>query len=256
MDFTKRDLRWCQGNMQYFPLLKMKGLRPTSRFQIFAAIMMYFGAPAWMLMTLTAASKLFEGDAGGIDLAFGIAMFFIMFAVSLVPKLLGLLDIALTTGGTKRYGGSLRFAISGVIEALFSILMAPVVAFRVTLFLIGLVFGRSIMWTGQNRDAYLLTWADATRGLWPQVMFGMLLLVSIGLFAGMGTLPWALPMITGLCIAIPFAVISANPTVGRWAERVKLCATPDEFDMPESLRRTDLAVDQPPVLAPAEIRVA
>ena len=51
--------------------------------------MMYLGAPAWMLMTIAAASKMFDGDVGGIDVAFGIAMFFIMFAVSLVPKLLG-----------------------------------------------------------------------------------------------------------------------------------------------------------------------
>ena len=50
-------------------------------------------------MTLAAASKILENDAGGIDIAFGIAMFFIMFAVSLVPKLMGLLDIALTRGG-------------------------------------------------------------------------------------------------------------------------------------------------------------
>ena len=235
MDFTKRDLRWCQGNMQYWPLLRMNGLRPTSRFQIFAAIMMYFGAPAWMLMTLAAATKMIDGDAGGIDLAFGIAMFFIMFAVSLVPKLMGLLDIALTPGGAARYGGRARFAISGLVEALFSILMAPIVAFRVTLFLIGLAFGRSIIWGAQNRDAYRLTWGDAARGLWPQMAFGTVLFVSIATLAGMATLPWAMPMLLGLLIAIPFAVLTAHPAVGRWAQRIGLCAIPDEVDVPESL---------------------
>ncbi|MEM9059231.1 MAG: glucans biosynthesis glucosyltransferase MdoH [Pseudomonadota bacterium] len=228
MDFTKRDLRWCQGNMQYFPLLRMRGLRPTSRFQIFQAIMMYFGAPAWMVMTIAAASKLLIDDAGGIDLAFGIAMFFIMFAVSLVPKLMGLLDIALTRGGVARYGGSLRFAVSGLLEALFSILMAPVVAFRVTLFLIGLAFGKSIIWGGQNRDAYSLSWSDAWRGLWPQVLFGKVLFMAILMLAGPATLPWALPMITGLCLAAPFAVFTASPRFGAWAQRIGLCAVPEE----------------------------
>jgi len=241
MDFTKRDLRWCQGNMQYWRLLDLKGLRPVSRFQIFAAIMMYMGAPAWMLMTATAAAKLIEGDFGQVDLAFGIAMFFIMFAVSLVPKLMGLLDIALTTGGAARYGGRLRFALGGLFEALFSILMAPVVAFRVTLFLIGLAVGKSVIWGGQNRDAYRLTWSDAARGLWPQTLFGLGLLVSIGLVKGLDTVVWAGPMIAGLLLAIPFAVLTAHPGFGRWAARVGLCAIPDEIRVPDTLTQLDQA---------------
>ena len=243
MDFTKRDLRWCQGNMQYFPLLGMKGLRPVSRFQVFQAIMMYFGAPAWMLMTIAAASKLAMPDSGGIDLAFGIAMFFIMFAVSLVPKIMGLLDIALTPGGAARYGGRLRFAVSGIVEAVFSIVMAPIVAFRVTLFLIGLAFGRSIIWGAQNRDAYSLGWKDAARGLWPQTLFGMVLLIAILMFAGIGTLPWAAPMMIGLCLAIPFAVYTAHPKLGAWAKRVGLCAVPEE-------------VADRPAVVPVQVRAA
>ena len=245
MDFTKRDLRWCQGNMQYFPLLGMRGLRPTSRFQIFQAIMMYFGAPAWMMMTLAAASMLVTQAGAGIDLAFGIAMFFIMFAVSLIPKLMGLLDIALTPGGVARYGGPVRFAAGGVIETIFSILMAPVVAFRVTQFLIGLAFGKSIMWTGQNRDAYSLSWSDAWRGLWPQALFGKALFVAILMLAGSATLPWAMPMITGLCFAVPFAVLTADPRFGAWAQRVGLCAVPEEVSPPAA----HVAVDAQPASA-------
>jgi len=239
MDFTKRDLRWCQGNMQYWRLLGLRGLQPVSRFQVFAAIMMYLGAPAWMLMTATAAGKLIEGDVSQINLAFGVAMFFIMFAVSLVPKLLGMLDIALTPGGAARYGGRLRFALSGLTETLFSILLAPAVAFRVTLFLIGLAFGRSVIWGGQNRDAYRLAWADAARGLWPQTLFGLGLLASIGLTSGAGSVAWAGPMIAGLTLAMPFAVLTADPRFGRWAARVGLCAVPDEMRLPETLRRLD-----------------
>jgi membrane glycosyltransferase len=231
----------------------MKGLRPTSRFQVFAAIMMYLGAPAWMLMTATAAAKLIEGDFGQVDLAFGIAMFFIMFAVSLVPKLMGLLDIALTTGGAARYGGRLRFALGGLIEALFSILMAPVVAFRVTLFLIGLAMGKSVIWGGQNRDAYRLTWADAARGLWPQTLFGLTLLVSISLIKGLDTVVWAGPMIAGLILAIPFAVLTADPRFGRWAQRLGLCAVPDEIRVPETHRLLDrMAVNDLPRDAPPQ----
>jgi membrane glycosyltransferase len=247
MDFTKRDLRWCQGNMQYWPLIGLRGLRPVSRLQLAAAAMMFLGAPAWMLMTLAAASKLFEGGAGGVDLAFGIAMFFVMFAVSLVPKLAGLADIALSPGGALRYGGRLRFAAGGLAEAAFSILLAPVAALGVTLFLGGLVFGRSVIWGGQRRDAYALGWAEAARGLWPQTLFGAGLLAAILAFAGPATLPWAAPMLAGLCLAIPFAVLTAHPGFGRWAERTGLCAVPEEIAPPEVLRRLGGADPEPPL---------
>ncbi len=249
MDFTKRDLRWCQGNMQYWRLLGMRGLKPTSRFQVFAAIMMYMGAPAWMLMTVAAGSKLVFPDPGGIDLAFGIAMFFIMFAVSLVPKLMGLLDIMLTKGGVARYGGGLRFAAGALTETVFSILLAPIVALRVTIFLFGLMLGRTVTWSGQNRDAYALSWADAARGLWPQTLFGVTLATMIVSLASVGTLVWALPMVMGLTLAIPFAVLTASPAFGRATARVRICATPDEFAAPEALAQLEKAT-------PAGLRLA
>jgi len=255
MDFTKRDLRWCQGNMQYWRLLGLKGLLPTSRFQLFTALMMHMGAPAWMLMTATAAAKLVEGDLSEINLAFGIAMFFIMFSVSLVPKLMGLLDIALTRGGAARYGGQLRFALGGLAEMVFSILLAPVVALRVTLFLAGLVFGKSVIWGAQRRDAYRLDWADAASGLWPQTLFGLALLGAITAVQGLAAAAWAAPMIAGLSLAIPFSVLTATPRFGRWAARAGLCAIPDEVARPAPLNQLD-ALSAEPVAGAAPPRKA
>ncbi len=227
-DFTRRDLRWCQGNMQYWRLLGLKGLKPMSRFQIFAAIAMYFGAPAWMLMTSAAAFKLFEADFMDVNFAFAVSMFFIMFAVSLFPKIAGWIDIALRKGGTAEYGGRIRFALGAFVETLFSFMLAPVVAFRVTMFMIGLVFGKSVQWSGQQRDAYQLSWGTALRGLWPQTFFGLGLTLLIASGAP-NALPWAAPVLLGLTLSIPFAVMTSSPSFGRWAERVKLCATPDEI---------------------------
>ncbi|MGF1445433.1 MAG: glucans biosynthesis glucosyltransferase MdoH [Pikeienuella sp.] len=235
-DFTKRDLRWCQGNMQYFKLLRLKGLRPTSLFQLIAAIAMYFGGPAWMLMTVAASSKLFFPDEG-VNVAMGIAMFFIMISVSLVPKLAGLLDIALKRGGARAYGGRIRFALGAATEIVFSMLTAPVVALRVTIFMAGLLFGKRVVWSGQNRDAYRLSWAEAAQGLWPQTLFGLALGGAILAIAGMETLAWAAPMVAGMGLAIPFAVLTADPRFGRWAARTGLCAVPEEVARHPELAR-------------------
>lgn len=227
-DFTKRDLRWCQGNMQYWRLLGMKGLQPMSRFQLFAAIMMYVGAPAWMLMTVAAMWKLFDNDFAHIDFAFGMSMFFIMFTVSLFPKIAGWLDIALRTGGAAAYGGRLRFAAGAALETLFSIMLAPVVAFRVTIFLAGLVFGKSVKWSGQKRDAHRVGWGTAARGLWPQTLFGVSAAALIA-FTAPSALPWAAPVLIGLCLSAPFAVLTTHPALSRAAARARLCGIPEEF---------------------------
>jgi membrane glycosyltransferase len=248
LDFTRRDLRWCQGNMQYWRLLGLNGLEPMSRFQIFAAIMMYFGAPAWMLMTGAAALKMIERDYASIDFAFAVSMFFIMFAVSLFPKIAGWIDIALRDGGAASYGGRLRFAAGALAETLFSMMLAPVVAFRVTLFMVGLAFGKSVIWGAQQRDAYRLGWREAVHGLWPQTLFGWGLAGAIAA-AAPHALPWAAPVLTGLCLAIPFAVWTASPAFGRLCERVGLCAVPDEIAGHESL--DVIAAVERPVLAVA-----
>jgi hypothetical protein len=64
-EFTRRDLRWCQGNMQYWRLLAMPGLKPMSRFQIAWAILMYLSAFAWVAFMLLAALKVFEAEPIG-----------------------------------------------------------------------------------------------------------------------------------------------------------------------------------------------
>lgn len=229
LDFTRRDLRWCQGNMQYLKLMGIRGLEPMSRFQVFAAVMMYFGAPAWMLMTAAAAAKILEGDAAGqVDLAFGLAMFVVMFAMSLVPKVAGWIDVALTPGGVARYGGTWRFIAGAVVETVFSILLAPAAALQVTIFLIGLLgFGRSVIWGGQQRDAHKLSWAQAAGGLWPQTLFGLGLGTMV-LIGAPGALPWSAPVLLGLVFAIPFAALTAHPRLGAALTRAGLCAIPDE----------------------------
>ena len=48
IEFIRRDLRWCQGNMQYWQFLLLPGLKPVSRYQLMLAISMFVGSPAWI----------------------------------------------------------------------------------------------------------------------------------------------------------------------------------------------------------------
>ncbi len=234
LDFTKRDLRWCQGNMQYWQLLGERGLEPLSRFQIIAAIMMYLSAAAWMIMVGIGAAIAMFGGFQSMNGELAVTMFFVMIALSMTPKFAGFADVALTRGGATAYGGRRRLAGGALSEIVFSLFLMPITALRLTIFMTSLVFGRTVTWSGQQRDAHGLTWETAARGLWPQALAGLALLGVLWLHAP-GAIVWAAPMLAGFLLAIPFAVTTASPAFGERLAALRLCAIPEEFETPKEV---------------------
>lgn len=237
LEFAKRDLRWCQGNMQYWRFLFEPGLKPLSRFQLFQAVLMYVAPPAWIVATFAAAWK---GVTGGFDATYielGFWSFITIFLLSVTPKIAGVVDVLLTPGAIRSYGGPLRFGLSAVIELLASMIMAPIVAVYVSVFLIGLLFGRSVTWSGQNRDRLGVTLGTAIKAMGLQTLIGVgLATIITGLIGGYAIF-WALPVVAGLCLAIPFTVFTASQRFGYWTTRLGLFAIPEEGCLPRVLTR-------------------
>jgi membrane glycosyltransferase len=48
---------------------------------------------------------------------------------------------------------------------------------------------------------------------------------------------WSLPLTLGYLVAIPFTVLTASTRMGERFTRLRLCAVPEEFDMPSELAR-------------------
>jgi membrane glycosyltransferase len=237
LEFTGRDLRWCQGNLQYlklFPLLPK--LLPMNLFQLVWAVLMFIGIPGWTVMLACAALKPFDSDiAAGFNAPLAIALYAVFLLMYLAPKLAGFCDILFTRGEVKRYGGALRFATGCIAELIFSFLLGAIATFRVCLFMIGLIFGKSVIWNGQARDAHRLPWAVAWQGLWPQTLFGVVITALMAIGAP-SLILWSLPLIAGFWLAIPFAVVSSDPALGRFFARLGLCALPEELAEPQELR--------------------
>ncbi|WP_092664383.1 glucans biosynthesis glucosyltransferase MdoH [Rhizobium sp. NFR12] len=237
LEFAKRDLRWCQGNMQYWRFLFEPGLKPLSRFQLFQAVLMYVAPPAWIVATFAAAWK---GVTGGFDATYielGFWSFITIFLLSVTPKIAGVVDVLLTPGAIRSYGGPLRFGLSSVIELLASMIMAPIVAVYVSVFLIGLLFGRSVTWSGQNRDRLGVTLGTAIKAMGLQTLIGVVLATIITGLIGGYAIFWALPVVAGLCLAIPFTVFTASQRFGYWTTRLGLFAIPEEGCLPRVLTR-------------------
>ncbi len=242
LEFTRRDLRWCQGNMQYWALIGMKGLKPMSRFQLLWAIMMFIGVPAFTAIIALGALKPLDGeDMARFPAGSALGFYGLFLAMYLAPKLVGFLDIALTPHALKRYGGALPFAGGALFELCFSFLLGAATTLRTALFMMGLLFGHSVIWSGQARDAHALSYTTAARGLWPQMAFG-LFLYATALVLAPAVILWSLPLTLGYVLAIPFAVATSAPGFGRFLARTGLCAIPEDLAPPPILTQLNATV--------------
>jgi membrane glycosyltransferase len=260
MEFSRRDLRWCQGNMQYWKLLTMPGLKPVSRFHLMFAIWMYLGSPAWMAMmavgtVLLAISETSTAQYIPVKAGAGTALFTITLLMTFAPKIATMLDVFLEERTRRSFGGSLRFALNLIAEWLFMLFLAPVIALTHTLFMIRLfVFRRGLAWNSQTRDSHAVPWRLAFAKLWPQTLAGCIVFGVVALksphdvwFALMGT--------AGLILAVPFAVTTASPLIGRLFARVGIACLPEENHVPEALlplRLPAIEVTRTTLQAPAE----
>jgi membrane glycosyltransferase len=227
-EFVRRELRWCQGNMQYLSLLRMSGFLPTSRFQLIWAINMFVGAPAWtMVIALAPLEGISKNDMADFSAVSTICLFATFLMFHMAPKLAGLVDVALTPGAIARYGGVMTFIAGAIIELVSSPVVVSVTTFSVSLRLATLVVGRSGEWRAQIREVESLSWRAALGALWPQLGFGTLIF-ALGAIYAPQLLLWSLPVTLGYLLAVPFAVLTASPRVGALFRRWDLCATPEE----------------------------
>jgi membrane glycosyltransferase len=240
MEFSRRDLRWCQGNMQYWQLLRMPGLKPVSRFQLLFAIQMYLGSPAWMAMTAIGIVVLAFSEAQGaqyvpVKAGVGTLLFAIMMLMTFAPKIATIIDVLLTRSARRSYGGTLAFAFNIAVETLFMILLTPVIALTHTIFLTRLfVFRRGGVWNSQMRESHAVPWRLAWKRLWPQTIAGLVILGVVTLKAP-NDIGFALLGTTGLILAIPFAVATASPLIGDLFARIGIGRIPEENEPPAAL---------------------
>jgi len=237
IEFIRRDLRWCQGNMQYWHFLVMPGLRPVSRYQLSFAILMFLGSPAWMglLVLGTLAVAAAGSPAAFIRPGAGFALFVTVLVMWFAPNIATAIDVLARPKLRSAFGGGIRFTLSAVAQTIFVLLLLPIMWFGHTLFLVRLLLGRSVAWTAQARDDHEVPPALAARQLWPQSLLGAWTMGVLGLTVP-SAIPYALFIAGGLVLAVPFAVLTAAPKLGRALVRIGFCRLPEETAPPAELR--------------------
>jgi membrane glycosyltransferase len=230
LEFIRRDIRWCQGNMQYWHFLTLPGLRAMSRYQLAFAIVMFLRSPAWIGILLLGTLGVLRAERPSvfIDPAAGLAVLLIVLVMGGAPKIATIIDALLRAGGSRRYGGGLRFLFNLVIETIFFLLLSPIMWFSHTLFIASLAVGGSVGWGGQTRDGHAVPFGLAASRLWPQTALGCACLAALAV-AAPAVIPVALLIAGGLALAIPLCVITADPAIGIAALRAGVCSLPEEL---------------------------
>jgi membrane glycosyltransferase len=236
LEFIRRDLRWCQGNMQYWRFLSLPGLKPVSRYQLALAILMFIGSPAWigLLVLGTLALAFSDTPASFIRADAGMALLVCVLVMWFSPKIASAIDILLRPELRRAFGGTGLFIINYVIETVYSILLCPILWFGHTIFLTGLLFGREIGWIGQTRDDHAVPFTLALHNLWPHTLLGSAALGLLAVTQPAG-IPYALLLAAGPALAIPFAMVTAWPLLGSFAARVGIGRLPEETERPAVL---------------------
>jgi membrane glycosyltransferase len=241
IEFIRRDLRWCQGNMQYWHFLRMPGLAPVSRYQLAFAILMFIGSPAWigMLLIGSAAVALAPTPADFMRWDAGIALLLLVLAMWFAPNIATVIDVLTRAKLRHLFGGGLRFTASFIITVIFVVLVAPIMWASHTLFLAQLLLGRTVGWGAQARDDHEVPWSLAAQHYWPQTLIGLAPVLLLAATAP-STIPYALFIAGGPLLSIPLAVLTASPALGRALIAAGLDRLPEETMPPHELRVLEL----------------
>ena len=240
IEFLRRDARWCQGNLQYFKLVLWEGLLPVSRFQLIWAILMFLGLPAFVviqpLIVLKAIQWQYETDLVIWPLG---ALYAAFLLASLAPKFVGYLDVFLSHDLLRHYGDRSRFLLSVMSELAVSFLLGAITTVSTSVFMASLLIGKSQKWIAQSRDAGRVHLFEAVWRFWPHTLFGLALFFYAWPASPLLVIV-SLPLTLGFLLAIPFAVITAQPEWGSKMRKSGLGSIPEEIDPPQVLEALSL----------------
>ncbi|WP_275286249.1 glucans biosynthesis glucosyltransferase MdoH [Halomonas elongata] len=269
LDYAKRDRRWVQGNLQHLRLLGGSGLHMISRVHFLCGALAYLSSLIWLaILVVSTIDALMRALIDPNFFTSNAQLFpdwpiappnLIMpllggtLAMLLMPKVLGVC-LALHQYPA-RYGGHARLVISALLEALFAMLIAPLMMVFHSRFVIEVLSGRTVAWNPQSREGRALPWREALRHTWPGTLAGACWAWTTWWYTPT-FFWWLTPVWLGLMLAAPLVRLSSSLTIGRRLRRHGLLLVPSETTPPTVLRELTLPTpvngDAGPVSPPSE----
>lgn len=247
-DFAQRDQRWCQGNLQHIRLLLAEGLHPASRLHFGMGAMSYLASPLWLaFLVLTAIHVFYAGDlsATGSRASSGAVLFATTMSLLLLPKVWSVIAMARHHHSP---AGSLRdrALASVLLESVISMLVAPIMMLLHTRFVVATLLGRRVKWGAQQRDDCGVSLRAAFAMHYSHTLSG-LAIGGIAWHWAPGLLPWLSPVLFGLVLSIPLAMLLGSIHIGKSLGHRGLLTIPEEVVPPPVLKyQRDALADTTP----------
>ncbi|MFC0409914.1 glucans biosynthesis glucosyltransferase MdoH [Roseomonas elaeocarpi] len=230
-EFLARDQRWGEGNMQYLSLLGRPGLRGMGRWQLCQAILLFLGAPLWLLLAGAAVMNAATGGGAATPDGALAAAIAATWVCAYSSKLAAYAELMLRPRRAAPYGGRLAVLRGAVAELVFTALFDPVSLFNKGFFLLALPLrrwrGKGGNWAAQRRESGGVGWGAALRLLWPHTLLGWCALLALATVSP-AALFWGGCFLLGPALSVPLCVATASPRLGAAMRRWGLAATPEE----------------------------
>ncbi|MCE8526011.1 glucans biosynthesis glucosyltransferase MdoH [Ruegeria pomeroyi] len=221
IDHVLRDRRWCQGNLQHLNLLSARGFRSVSRFHMFHGAIGYLMSPIWFAL-LVMWALIGHGQDGSVLHYFSpdnplfpqwpemtegrhVLIIVVMYAMLLLPKLLGVVALPLSGAHYSDFGGAGRFLLSFVSEVVLSILYAPILMVQQMIAVFRTFLGIQKGWSPQARDGGTYGLATLVKCHALETLSGLAL--GTGIALGLVSV-WLVPIAFSLALAVPLSALS------------------------------------------------
>ena len=249
-DFAARDRRWCQGNLQHLALLPTRGFHWVSRLHLLTGIGSYLTAPLWLiflvcgiLVSLQAQFVRPEYFPKGYSLfpqwpaqdpILAAWVFAGTMGMLIAPKFLAFIVLLTNRDTRKKFGGGLRVLAGIIAETVLSGLTAPVMMIFQSSAVGEILFGRDAGWQVQRRDDGAVSHRDTVNTYSVPTLVGIAMAVA-AYAVSLPLLLWMTPVILGLLLSIPIAILSSSGP----NRRSGLFKTPEQTAPPPVLTRAN-----------------
>lgn len=227
-EYSARDRRWCQGNLQHLRIVLAQGLTPMSRIHLGVGALGYLTGP--LLLLFLALGQWVAQVEGALELSAQTTWILLgsVGACLTLPRLLGLATTLLNGPRRRLHGGALRLVLGVLLEATLSVTTAPILMFHHTRTVLAILTGGAVGWGGRRRNNQNGSLFHIIIGEWLTMLLGLATGGLLLLLRPSAAL-WLAPCWVPLACAGLIAALLSSPRIGSWTRRLGLFATPSDL---------------------------
>jgi membrane glycosyltransferase len=222
-----------------------------SRLHMATGIMSYLASPLWLLLLVVSGLEMFLPSGIAPFAYFGrqpelpllvpqavplLQLTTATLVLLYAPKLLATVVLFTQPAAMKEHGGAGGVVRSVLLESVFATLFAPVAMLSHSWFLLNILVGRATGWGTQARSDRALPFWFVVKHFWMHTLIGVAVTYMLYRFAP-DSLPWFLPLLVGLILAIPVVEITSSLKLGEALARVRTFLVPSETTIIPVLKR-------------------